>query len=137
MDARFKFLIASIVLFVILLVTSLPWKAIGMTEGNPFLIAWVLADSASSGMVYILIVVAIPFLLISWGMAAAGAGGLTLIFGSIPVMAALVIIIAAAAAPNAATLSDGELLDYLLLLGSPAAACLAGLSCVSRVSNRG
>jgi hypothetical protein len=56
--------------------------------------------------------------------------------GLFAVAAALLLIIANAYAPQAAGLTGTVLMGYLLWLGSPVAACLAGLACVSRVSSR-
>ena len=136
MDARQKFLIASIVLFV----TSLPWKLIWMVVNPIGLIilagASVAPNSASFKTEIACILIGAPALFTSWGTAAAGKGRLALIFGSVAVATALLLIVTADAGPNAARLASRELVGYLLWLGSPVAACLAGLACIARASNR-
>jgi hypothetical protein len=138
MDARQKFLIASIGLFVTSLFIGLPWMLISVAvqSPNPFVLALILADASSvvGGIAFAWL--GTPLLFASWGMAAAGKGGLALAMGLVAVAAALLLIIANAYAPQAASLTGTELMDYLLWLGSPVAACLAGLACVSRVSSR-
>ena len=133
MDTRQKFLIASIVLFLM----SLPWELIGAVLTNPLVLLFffdAVGTPADPTVAYVCILIGVPALFASWGTATAGKGGLALIFGSIALIAALIFVVHAASAAHA--LSLGTVVTLALWLGSPVTACLAGWTSMPRALNR-